>query len=102
MAEGDLFTTQKLQRAKQKLTNLNYFENVDVKTSPGTTKDKIIVNSEVTEKPTGLFSVGGGYSSQDGAIGTVDLSQNDFLGRGLQVSVRIRGGGTIQQGTVGI
>ena len=102
MAEGDLFTTQKLQRAKQKLTNLNYFEKVDVKTTPGTTKDKIIVNIEVTEKPTGLFSVGGGYSSQDGALGTVDLSQNNFLGRGLQVSIRLRGGASVQQGNIGI
>jgi len=101
MAEGDLFTTQKLARAKQKLTNLNYFEKVETKTAPGSSKDKIIVNIDVTEKPTGLFSVGGGYSSQDGALGTVDLSQNNFLGRGYQVFLRLRGGSTTQQGTLG-
>src|SRR5215472_5940229 len=101
MAEGDLFTSQKLQRAKQKLTNLNYFEKVDVKTTPGTTKDKIIVNIEVTEKPTGLFSVGGGYSSQDSFIGTVDLSQRNFLGRGWEVFLRLRGGSQTQQGQIG-
>src|SRR6266436_1469546 len=65
MAEGDLFTSQKLARAKQKLTNLNYFDKVEAKTAPGSAKDKIIVNIDVTEKPTGLFSIGGGYSSQD-------------------------------------
>jgi outer membrane protein insertion porin family len=102
MAEGDLFTTQKLERAKQKLKNLNYFEKVETKTAPGSTKDKIIVNIEVTEKPTGVFSVGGGYSSQDGALGTVDLSQNNFLGRGLQVAIRLRGGASVQDGTIGI
>jgi outer membrane protein insertion porin family len=102
MAEGDLFTSPKLERAKQKLTNLNYFEKVDVKTAPGSSKDKIIVNIDVTEKPTGIFSVGGGYSSQDGAIGTVDLSQNNFLGRGLQVAIRLRGGASTQSGTIGI
>src|SRR6266581_3320583 len=102
MAEGDLFTTQKLERAKQKLKNLNYFEKVETKTVPGSTKDKIIVNIEVTEKPTGIFSVGGGYSSQDGALGTVDLSQNNFLGRGLQVAIRLRGGAALQEGTIGI
>ena len=102
MAEGDLFTSPKLERAKQKLKNLNFFEKVEAKTVPGSTKDKIIVNIEVTEKPTGVFSIGGGYSSQDGALGTVDLSQNNFLGRGLQVSIQLRGGGTIQEGTIGI
>jgi outer membrane protein insertion porin family len=101
MAEGDLFTTQKLARAKQKLTNLSYFEKVETKTAPGSTKDKIVVNIEVTEKPTGLFSIGGGYSSQDGALGTLDLSQNNFLGRGYQLFLRLRGGTQTQQGTIG-
>src|SRR5260370_23708494 len=53
MAEGDLFTSQKLARAKQKLTNLNYFDKVDAKTAPGPAKDTVIVNIEVTDKPTG-------------------------------------------------
>jgi outer membrane protein insertion porin family len=101
MAEGDLFTTGKLGRAKQKLINLNYFEKVETKTAPGSSKDKIIVNIEVTEKPTGMFSVGGGYSSQDGALGTVDLSQNNFLGKGYQLFLRLRGGTQTQQGTIG-
>ena len=101
MAEGDLFTTQKLGRAKQKLVNLNYFEKVETKTVPGSSKDKIVVNIDVTEKPTGIFSVGGGYSSQDGALGTLDLSQNNFLGKGYQLFLRIRGGQATQQGTIG-
>ncbi len=101
MAEGDLFTSQKLARAKQKLTNLNYFEKVETKTVPGASKDKIVVNIDVTEKPTGIFSIGGGYSSQDGALGTLDLSQNNFLGKGYQLFLRVRGGQQTQQGTIG-
>jgi outer membrane protein insertion porin family len=101
MAEGDLFTTQKLERAKQRLTNLNFFDKVNATTAPGSAKDKIIVNIDVTEKPTGLFSIGGGYSSQDGAIGTLDLSQRNFLGKGWEVFLRLRGGGKVQTGTIG-
>jgi outer membrane protein insertion porin family len=101
MAEGDLFTSQKLARAKQRLTNLNYFDKVDAKTVPGSAKDKIIVNIDVTEKPTGLFSIGGGYSSQDGVLGTLDLSQRNFLGKGWEVFLRIRGGQKLQTGTIG-
>ncbi|HEY7652183.1 MAG TPA: outer membrane protein assembly factor BamA [Methylomirabilota bacterium] len=101
MAEGDLFTSQKLARAKQRLTNLNYFDKVDAKTVPGSAKDKIIVNIDVTEKPTGLFSIGGGYSSQDGVLGTLDLSQRNFLGKGWEVFLRLRGGQNIQTGTIG-
>jgi outer membrane protein insertion porin family len=100
MAEGDLFTTQKLARAKQKLVNLNYFETVNTATAPGASKDKIIVNIDVTEKPTGVFSIGGGYSSADGIIGTLNLSQRNFLGRGWIVSLQLVGGGNIQNGTI--
>jgi outer membrane protein insertion porin family len=101
MAEGDLFTTQKLTRAKQRLTNLNYFDKVEAKTVPGSSKDKIVVNIDVTEKPTGLFSIGGGYSSQDGVLGTLDLSQRNFLGKGWEVFLRLRGGERLQTGTIG-
>jgi outer membrane protein insertion porin family len=100
MAEGDLFTTQKLARAKQKLTNLNYFETVNTSTSPGATKDRIIVNIDVTEKPTGIFSIGGGYSSSEGIIGTLNLSQRNFLGRGWIVSLQLAGGSKLQNGTI--
>ena len=100
MAEGDLFTTQKLTRAKQKLVNLNYFDKVNATTIPGSSKDKIIISIDVTEKPTGIFSIGGGYSSQDGVLGTLNLSQNNFLGRGWIASVRIAGGATVQNGTI--
>lgn len=101
MAEGDLFTSQKLARAKQRLTNLNYFDKVDAKTAPGSAKDKIVVNIDVTEKPTGIFSIGGGYSSQDGVLGTLDLSQRNFLGKGWEVFLRLRGGERLQTGTIG-
>jgi outer membrane protein insertion porin family len=100
MAEGDLFTSQKLALARQKLVNLNYFDKVNATTTPGATKDKIIVTIDVTEKPTGLFSIGGGYSSTDGLIGTLNLSQRNFLGRGWIVSLQIAAGAQVQNGTV--
>jgi outer membrane protein insertion porin family len=100
MAEGDLFTLQKLQRARQRLINLGYFETVEASTAPGSDRNRIIVNINVTERPTGIFSVGGGFSSVDNLIGTIDLSQRNFLGRGWEATLRIRIGGTTQQGII--
>ncbi|MEK7715376.1 MAG: outer membrane protein assembly factor BamA, partial [candidate division NC10 bacterium] len=85
--EGDLYTLQKRDRARQKLVNLGYFEKVDVTTQPGSDKTKIIVNVDVTERPTGIFSLGGGYSSVDSFVGTIDLAQRNFLGRGWEAAV---------------
>lgn len=98
--EGDLFTLQQMQRARQRLINLGYFDMVNVTTQPGTDKTRIIVNVEVTERPTGIFSIGGGFSSVDGLVGTLDISQNNFLGRGWQLSLRIRAGANTQQGII--
>jgi outer membrane protein insertion porin family len=100
MAEGELFTLQKLQRARQRLVNLGYFERVDVTTEPGSDRTKLVVNVDVTERPTGLFSVGGGFSSVDALVGTIDLSQRNFLGRGWEATARIRIGARTQQGIV--
>ena len=100
MAEGDIFTLRKLQRSRQRLVNLGYFEKVEVNTAPGSDKTKILVNVDVTERPTGVFSIGGGYSSQDSILGTIDLSQNNFLGRGWQASIRLRAGANTQQGII--
>ena len=100
LSEGEIFTLRKLQRSKQRLTNLGYFEKVDVTTAPGSDKSKIIVNVDVTERPTGLFSIGGGFSSADGLLGTIDLSQNNFLGRGWQAAIKIRAGANLQQGQI--
>jgi len=101
MAEGDRFTSQKLDRARQRLVNLGYFDTVNATTAPGSAKDKIVVNIEVTERATGLFSLGAGFSSGAGLIGSLDLSQRNFLGRGWELFLRIRGGAETQQGTIG-
>jgi outer membrane protein insertion porin family len=98
-AEGDLFTSSKLDRARQRLTNLGFFETVNASTVSGSDKTKIVVNIDVVEKPTGVFSIGGGFSSVDSLIGTVDLSQRNFLGRGWEVTLRFRGGAKGAMGT---
>ena len=100
MHEGELFTLQKLQRAKQRLNNLGFFEMVNVSTSPGSDKTKVVVNVEVKERPTGIFSLGGGFSSADSFLGTIDLAQRNFLGRGWEASIRLRLGANTQQGVV--
>jgi len=98
--EGDLYTLQNKEKARQRLVNLGYFETVNVETQPGSDKTKIIVNVIVVERATGLFSIGGGYSSVDSLVGTIDLAQRNFLGRGWEVAIRIRAGAQTQQGTI--
>ena len=75
---GDKFDGEKLQRSKEKLYNLGYFEEVTYDIGPGSTAEKKDLTVSVKEKKTGEFSFGGGYSSVDRFVGFVQLSQINF------------------------
>ncbi|MCY4238068.1 MAG: outer membrane protein assembly factor BamA [Rhodospirillaceae bacterium] len=94
VAEGDAFNTTKIRQSRRRLVNTGYFEKVDINRSAGTAPDKVRLTVEVTEKSTGELSIGGGFSTQDGPLGTIGVRETNFLGRGydlrlsLQLSLR--------------
>jgi outer membrane protein insertion porin family len=101
VVEGELFTFQKLVRSRQRLFNLGYFDEVNATVDPGSTPDRIVVNIDVKERATGLFSIGAGYSSLDGLFGVLDVSQRNLFGRGQEVFLRLRIGSESQLGLIG-
>lgn len=92
MAEGDAFNRVLLDRAKRRLENLGYFEKVAITTAPGSSPDRVVLNVDVAEKGTGSVSIGGGYSTADGFIADVALTENNFMGRGQYLKVAVSGG----------
>lgn len=101
VAEGELFTNQKLVRSRQRLFNLGYFDEVNVSVEPGSTPDKVVVTIDVKERATGLFSVGAGYSSVDNLFATIDVRQRNLFGRGQEVFVQFRIGAKSRLGLFG-
>ena len=87
LVEGDAFNSSKLQRTKQRLTNLGFFANVDVKTLPGTTPDKTVIEVNVEEQSTGELSFGLGYSTTNGPLGLIKISERNLLGKGQTLSL---------------
>ncbi|MEO5347222.1 MAG: outer membrane protein assembly factor BamA [Magnetococcus sp. YQC-9] len=85
MNEGDRFSSSQMRRSKKNITDLNFFENVEITTPNAGNPDQVDVRIKVEEKPTGTFTVGAGYSSIDQMIGTASISQNNFLGRGQRM-----------------
>ena len=85
LVEGDRFSASHLRKAKGRLQKLNFFESVEVTTPPAGDSDLVNIKVKVAEQPTGTFSVGGGYSSQDSFLGTVSVSQSNFLGKGQRM-----------------
>jgi outer membrane protein insertion porin family len=85
LAEGDAYNKVLLDRAERRLNNLGYFKKVRITNEPGTAPDRVVVNIDLEDQPTGSFSVAGGYSTADGVIGEVSVSESNFLGRGQYV-----------------
>ena len=90
VAEGDAFNQVLIQRAKQRLEDLGYFEKVNVSTAPGSEPDRVIVIIDVSEKATGELSLGGGYTTggdNEGPVAEVGVTERNFLGRGQFIKV---------------
>jgi outer membrane protein insertion porin family len=89
IAEGDAYNRALLERAERRLKNLGYFKTVKITDAPGSATDRIVVNVEVEEQPTGDFSVMAGYSMTDGVIGEVSIGERNLLGRGDAVGASL-------------
>ena len=83
IAEGDAYNRALVDRAERRLKNLDFFKSVKITTEPGSSSDRVILDVDLEEKSTGDFSVSGGYSTTDGALAEVSISERNFLGRGL-------------------
>jgi outer membrane protein insertion porin family len=102
LAEGQLYNSTGLKRSKQNIMNLGFFEEANVASAAGSDDNKMNINVEVKEKPTGTFSFGAGYSSVDGPVGQGSVSQSNFLGLGLKANLAASIGGHSQTYNIGI
>jgi len=83
LSEGDAYNRALVDRAERRLKNLDFFKTVKILTEPGSSTDRVVLVVDLEEKSTGDFSVSGGYSTTDGALAEVSISERNFLGRGL-------------------
>jgi outer membrane protein insertion porin family len=89
LSEGDAYNRALVDRAERRLKNLDFFKSVKILTEPGSSSDRVILIVDLEEKSTGDFSVSGGYSTSDGALAEVSISERNFLGRGLYAKAAV-------------
>ncbi|MDR3483471.1 MAG: outer membrane protein assembly factor BamA [Bradyrhizobium sp.] len=89
ISEGDAYNKALVDRAERRLKNLDFFKTVKITTEPGSSSDRVILNVDLEEKSTGDFSVSGGYSTVDGPLAEVSISERNFLGRGLYAKASV-------------
>ena len=89
LVEGDAFNTTKLRRSRQRIQNLGFFEALNVERLPGSAPDKSVIKAEVQEKSTGQLTFGAGFSSTNGILGDIGITESNFLGKGQELSLKL-------------
>lgn len=84
---GEPFNSKLARRSMQRVYNLGFFEDVNIKMNPGVDPNAVVMELDVTEKRTGSFGIGAGYSSEDGVIGMVSIGDTNFRGMGDAISI---------------
>lgn len=95
--EGKLYSSTGMKRSRSNLKRLGYFEDVAITTQPGSAENKMVVDVNVKERPTGSFSVGAGYSSSDNFIATASVTQKNLFGTGKQLDLSATLSGSSQK-----
>ncbi len=91
LAEGDAFNPLLVDRAKKRLQGLGFFKGVEVKRRPGSSPDRIVLDVELVEQPTGEISFGVGYSTAEGVIGDITFTERNLLGNGQFLRLKVGG-----------
>ncbi|MEO7276478.1 MAG: outer membrane protein assembly factor BamA [Sphingomicrobium sp.] len=88
--EGDAFNALKIKRSQDRIQSLGFFQDkLEVKQTDGSAADRVVLGLNVEEKPTGQLSFSGGYSSLERFVLQLSVSQNNFLGKGQQLSASV-------------
>lgn len=91
LAEGDAYNPLLVDRAKKRLQSLGFFKAVDIKRRPGTAPDRVVLDVDLVEQSTGELSFGAGYSTSEGVIGDVSITERNLLGKGQFLRLRLAG-----------
>ncbi len=90
---GKPFNAKEAKRSMERIYNLGFFEDVNMKLIPGREPNAVVMETTVVEQKTGTFTIGGGYSSSDGVVGILEIGDKNFRGTGDSVKVHKEIGG---------
>lgn len=89
VAEGDAFNRVLLDRSRNRVRALGYFEEVEITERAGSRPDRTVVDLEVKEQATGELSFAAGFSSVDAFLIDLSVSQRNLRGRGQTLIARV-------------
>jgi outer membrane protein insertion porin family len=92
IVEGDPFNAREIRASARRIRALGFFADVSVTTREGSGPEKVIIEVNVVEKPTGSLNFGAAYSTAAGLGGTIEYGEKNFLGRGQSLNFKVNAG----------
>ena len=93
LKKGEPFNSNLARRSLQRIQNLGFFEDVNMKLNPGREPNAVEMEITVKEMNTGTFGIGAGYSDADGFIGMISIGDKNLRGTGDSIQLRWEFGG---------
>ncbi len=88
ITEGDAFNRVLLDRSRQRIQSLGFFEEVTVEETDGSQPDRSVVTVNVQEQSTGELAFAAGYSSQEAFLFDASITERNLRGRGQFLRLR--------------
>jgi len=90
LMEGSVLASDKLERSKIRIQRLSYIEEIELETRPVPgTDNQVDIEVTVTERLSGSFNIGAGFSQAQGLLFNVGLTQENLMGTGQSLSVNV-------------
>ncbi len=91
LVEGDAYNPLLVDRAQKRIKALGFFKAAKVQRRPGSANDRVVLLVQVTEQPTGELSFGAGYSTSEGVIGDIAITERNLMGNGQFLRLKLGG-----------
>ncbi len=88
--DGDAYNITKINRSKQRLENLGFFEKVEFNTKRIGNTDKVDLEIVVKEKKTGELNLGIGYSTVNKVTANIGIKERNLMGTGQELGINIQ------------
>jgi outer membrane protein insertion porin family len=102
ITEGDAYNRALVARAERRLKALGLFKSVKTSTEAGSAPDRVVLNVDIEEQQTGDFAIAGGYSTSNGVVAEISISERNFLGLGQFVKVSATVGQYVRGGKLSL
>ena len=84
------YDVSKINRSKERIQQLGYFDNAQVDVKPvADTPDQVDLDVSVKERSTGSINVGAGWAQNDGLLLSAGISQDNLFGTGKSASLQL-------------